>query len=246
MLRTTPVINNTSFPSGGTVGGSLSALSNCYIRFNLAGAYVSFSGKVGRDDSQDGCNCKTIDPNTNTLIGMDMSFQIINLDNNQPLFTSTMHGTTTPAEAFNVPVTGVQNIELRTLPGTDGQNWGDLGDWVELMLNCTMTPPVCNVQAPSNPTTSATNVSPGSPVTLSTTCPNGTPVWSTGGTSNSIVVNPMVTTTYSVLCNNGTNCNSTSKDIPVTVIVITGACNTLVNRLIAPKNDVLGKSKIFF
>jgi NPCBM/NEW2 domain/Secretion system C-terminal sorting domain len=218
-INTTPVINAVSFPNGGA-GGSLSALSDCTRRFNLGGGYVSFSGKVGRDDSQDGCNCAA----------MDMGFQIINLDNNQVLFNSVWHGINTPAEAFNVPVTGVQNIELRTLLGTDGWNWGDLGNWVELNLNCS-TPPTCNVQAPNNPTASANNVPPSTSVTLSTTCPSGTPVWSTGGTGNTVVVNPASTTAYTVLCNNGTNCNSTSVGITITVVTA-GACSAVVDNLV--------------
>ncbi|WP_460961997.1 SdrD B-like domain-containing protein [Spirosoma litoris] len=79
---------------------------------------------------------------------------------------------------------------------------------------------------------SADTICPGEQVKLSVKDCQGTPYWSTGETTTSIVVSPTVTTSYTVYCQDGV-CQSTTTDgykitvIPVTEPTITASATTV-------------------
>ncbi|MFD2936912.1 Ig-like domain-containing protein [Spirosoma flavum] len=73
---------------------------------------------------------------------------------------------------------------------------------------------------------SADTVCPGEPVRFTVKDCSGTPYWSTGESTTSIIVSPTVTTGYSVYCQNGV-CKSVSTE-PYTITVIPVGIPTLI------------------
>jgi len=191
-------IGGTTYPHG------IGTHANSNIKYNIAGmGYVTFTGAMGRDDSGDPCNFGT----------QNVQFQI--KADGQLLKTSLFHNPTSNAETFSVDVTNKSTLELITLDAGD-QIWGDQADWVNTVLTCGSG---CNVTPPTDPTASINPITSGQSTTLSSSCPNGTTIkWSTNQSgTNSIQVNPTVTTAYNVYCDANNGCTSSSKSITITV-----------------------------
>jgi hypothetical protein len=189
---------------GTTYSHGIGTHANSNLKYNIAGmSYGTFSGAVGRDNAGDPCNCGT----------QNVQFQI--KADGQLLWTSTFHNPTSNAETFSVNIAGKNTLELITLDAGD-QIWGDQADWVNTVLTCGSG---CNVTPPTDPTASINPITSGQSTTLSSSCPNGTTIkWSTNQSgTNSIQVNPTVTTAYNVYCDANNGCTSSSKTIAITV-----------------------------
>ena len=187
--------------------------SNSRIVYNINNNYSTFTGWVGRDDEQDACGCGT----------QRVRFQV--KGNGELLWTSDLLDNTSPPQPFTINVAGKSTLELLMDDGGDN-SWGDHGDWLKPELNCATGGPVCNVQQPAIPTASSTNVPSGTNVTLTTSCASGTPKWSNNGSGITTTVTPSVTTTYSVYCDNGVNCISSSRDITI-IVTNSNACSPI-------------------
>lgn len=195
--------NATMKISGVLYPNGVSTHANGSLIYSIGGqGFKTFSGAVGRDDAADNCNCGT----------QKIQFQI--KADGAVLWTSNLLGTTDVAQPFSVNIENRNQLELIVNDGGDN-NWGDHADWVNAQLLCGTN--TCSVQDPSNPTATINPINAGQNTILSSSCLVGNTKWSTGAAGNSITVNPSVTTTYSVWCENGSGCNSNQKQITVSV-----------------------------
>jgi NPCBM/NEW2 domain/Secretion system C-terminal sorting domain len=220
--------NNTMLISGNPYYKGFGVHAQHSMTFNLNGQYSTFSGKVGRDDEED--------PSTGLNNVGQMQFKIRLNGAATPYWTSIVHNSITNAECFNIPVAGVQTLELITDKFTDN-DYFDHGDWVDLVLNSPLNPVSCSTCKNNNPTNVAANPvslpSTGGSSTLSATCPaNTTATWSTGAQGGSISVSQTTSLTYWVTCN-GNNCiESNQVNVSVNVAPASG-CSGVDNNLVA-------------
>jgi hypothetical protein len=187
------------------------------ITYNLGSQYSTFFGKVGRDDEAD-----------NVYDSGKVQF-VIKADG-AVIWTSQVHGNNTSAEAFNVNVSGKNNLEL-IVNQLEDMNF-DHADWVDLYLTTSGGGGCSTPTNPSNVSASASSITSGQSTTLSATCSVGTITWSTGQTGASVSVSPTANTTYQVSCVNG-SCQSGTVPVSITVIPSGGggACSAVSNNL---------------
>mgnify|MGYP001942325783 CR=1 FL=1 len=197
------VSGNTMEVSGFPYSNGIGTHANSTINYDLSPYnFTTLNGSVGRDDDADGCDCGN----------QKMRFQV--KADGVVLWTSQYHGPNDGIETFpSLNISGVSNLQLIALDGGDN-NWGDHGDWINMVLSCGSS---CSVSPPSDHVASVNPVSSSNPTSiLSATCSGGaTVLWSTNQTGNSISVSPTTTTNYSVQCDAGSGCLSTSKQITV-------------------------------
>jgi hypothetical protein len=178
-----------------------------------------------------------MDDEVDNSCGATQRIRFVIKGDNSTLFTSSDMGPTSPAETFNVSVSGYSTLEL--IVEQLDNNACDHADWLDPTLycgaapSCTTAPPM-----PTNVTASPATINSGSSSTLSATCAVGTPNWSTGVASNSITVSPTSTTNYSVTCVNA-SCPP-SNQVNIGVIVNTGACSAVTNNLVMGTWNVTG------
>jgi NPCBM/NEW2 domain/Secretion system C-terminal sorting domain/Carbohydrate esterase, sialic acid-specific acetylesterase len=195
------------------------------IIYNLNGQYSNFSGKVGRDDS--------VDPNTGSNTVGQVQFKI--KANGSVVWTSIVHNSITSAECLNVPLAGVNTLELIT--EIVENDYFDHGDWVDLKLNSPLYPVSCTTCQNNSATNTGANPaslsSSGGSSTLSATCPPNTSyLWETNQTSSTITINTTVSTSYWVKCV-GNNCTASN---PITInvnVTPPNGCTNLGNGTIA-------------
>ncbi|NBA88782.1 hypothetical protein GVN16_23610, partial [Emticicia sp. CRIBPO] len=187
------------------------------VTYNLSGQYSTFFGKVGRDDEAD-----------NAYDSGKVQF-VIKADGTV-IWTSQVHGNNTSAEAFNVNVSGKNNLEL-IVNQLEDMNF-DHADWVDLYLTTSGGGGCSTPTNPSNVLASASSITSGQSTTLSASCSVGTITWSTGQTGASVSVSPTVSTTYQVSCVNGA-CQSGTVPVSITVNPSGGggACSAISNNL---------------
>ncbi|MGL4631980.1 MAG: NPCBM/NEW2 domain-containing protein, partial [Leadbetterella sp.] len=184
------------------------------LSFNLGGQYTTFSGKVGQEYT--------------AACGDGMTF-MIRADGN-PIWSEQRTYHQSP-EIFSLNVSGVNTLELLTFQnnnsGCDHANWAD----VYLISGgggCS-TPP----QTPSPISATATQITSGQSVTLTSSCSIGNLNWSTGVSgTNSITVTPSNTITYTAWCSSGSCPNSNTVSQTITVQGSpSGPCSALSDNL---------------
>lgn len=187
-------VSGIGYPNGfGTHGPSS-------LFFNLNGQYSTLSGKVGRDDSGD-----------NIYNSGNVQFKI--KGDGAILWTSTIHGTLTNVENFNISIAGINVIELYVDNSTDN-DYFDHGDWIDMYLNGES----CNNPTPTNViSNNYTLPYGGGTVTLSANCSSGSVSWNTGQTGSPIDVNLNYSTSYNATCVGG-SCNP-SNPVSITITV---------------------------
>jgi hypothetical protein len=122
-----------------------------------------------------------------------------------------------------IPPAGYERLNWTTLPNTSSVTVAParLAASVRKTSKKTFFSPIVNLSVfplPTTPTfiTSATQIRPGESVTLTGSGCNATYLWSTGATSNPLVISPPSTTSYTVQCKT-LNCSITSASKSVTV-----------------------------
>ncbi|MCR9066471.1 MAG: NPCBM/NEW2 domain-containing protein [Cytophagales bacterium] len=207
----TPVNNlnvsgNTMEVSGFSYSNGIGTHAHSTINYDLSPYnFTTLNGSVGRDDDADNCNCGT----------QKIQFQIRN-QNDNVLWTSNLLGPNDNVQNIpsNLNIAGVTQLKLVALDGGDN-NWGDYGDWVNMVLSCGGG---CNVSPPNAISATVNPVTPSNPSSvLSTSCAGGATVrWNTGQSGNQITVSPTSNQTYSAYCDAGSGC--TSSNVQITIL----------------------------
>lgn len=214
------VDNNTMQVSGVQYSQGIGTHSNSRIVYNLGGAYTTFTGLVGRDDEAD-----------NNWDGGKVVFSI--KTDGSTVWTSTVHGNTSSAQSFSIPVSGKNTLELIVDKYTD-ENYSDHANWMNVNLTCSGG---CTNAAPTGVSASPSSFSSGGGTSnLTATCAAGTTVVWNGsvGSGSPKTVTTTSTTTYTAKCVS-TSC-SDSPTVSVTVNVdstppATG-CSAITNNLV--------------
>ncbi|UBM57972.1 NPCBM/NEW2 domain-containing protein [Marinilongibacter aquaticus] len=189
------------------------------ISYNIPSGYQYFNGKVGRDDGSDNCACGS----------MKINF-IIKL-NGVTKWTSNDLGINDYAQDFSVPLNGQGGtLELIADTGSDGTNFGDWADWMNVYLSGSSSGTSNNIPAPINYSANPASGSPNSSRSLSATCNTGTVTWSNGNTGSPISVSPASTTNYTVRCVSGSQ-QSDPRTVTVQVSGTSSPCAVLSDGL---------------
>lgn len=208
---------NTMQVSGTQYYQGIGTHANSRIVYNLSGgSYSTFTGLVGRDDEAD-----------NDWDGGKVVFSI--KTDGLTVWTSSVHGNTSGAQAFSINVSGKSTLELIVDKHND-ENYGDHANWMNVYLSGGGTP--CTNPAPTGVSASpSSHGSGGGNTTLTANCSSGTTVqWSSGHTGSPVIVHTGFTTTYTAKCVSS-SCTE-SVPVAVTVTVGGGGCGALTNDLV--------------
>lgn len=224
-------INGTTMQvSGVQYSQGIGIHANSRIVYNLGGAYTTFTGLVGRDDGAD-----------NDWDGGKVVFSV--KTDGVTVWSSSVHGNTSGAESFSIPVSGKNTLELIVDKHTD-ENYGDHANWMNVNLSCG-SGGGCTNAAPTGVSASPPSFYlGGGSTTLSASCASGSTVqWSGSvGSGSPKTVSVSTTTTYTAKCVSA-SCGD-SPTVSVTVPVSSNppptGCSTITNNLVMGTWSVTG------